>query len=570
MFKRTLLTLTAAVFLCGALFISCDTGTTPPTDGKTQAEALSDVADAATPAAMQTALEEGASLLGISLTTYNSLNSEQKLAVASAVIAGKPYADAAAVITAFDQAVSAQDDTLIEEPGVKVVILQVHGTGPADDGNVSHSFVELFNYGDETVSLAGWALYYRSDIDTTEKSDGWDKLELSGSIPAKRSFLVLGKKSGTASPNLLFDDNDVGNADQIWTDKVFSNRGFSILLRSESTGIPSDVENPFTEELSGYVDLVGVYNDTKDPAKDQGFITAYEGDAALGDITKQKSARRIGPLDAIDTDDNSVDFKAISYRPETDKDHTISNNQRDYYKPHNSNQAWANDNPFAPPEYVDPPGPPPAPLSDGLLIFQVYGDGDATDGAVSHSFIELYNNKDTQVNLSTYSVQYGNAAGTAWTKINLTGTVPSKASYFIRGKINSTGARLNLSTLEPDATFDGFISNKNFKVILVSNQNLITVANPLNKGDETAIDGYVDMMGALNGGTIDAWEGGVAAPDIISKQKSARRVSLEDTNDNTVDFDTIDYRATGVNADNLLKVQPRNTAAGSYAPQFLE
>ena len=41
-----------------------------------------------------------------------------------------------------------------------VIINQIYGTG--NSGNISHSFIELYNPTAETVSLEGWAVHYRS------------------------------------------------------------------------------------------------------------------------------------------------------------------------------------------------------------------------------------------------------------------------------------------------------------------------------------------------------------------------------------------------------------------------
>jgi hypothetical protein len=76
--------------------------------GKTESEAVGDVSNATTAAEMKTALEEGASALGIDLTGYNTLTDAQKTAVAEAVLTGKPYENAAAIKAAFDAAVTAQ------------------------------------------------------------------------------------------------------------------------------------------------------------------------------------------------------------------------------------------------------------------------------------------------------------------------------------------------------------------------------------------------------------------------------------------------------------------------------
>lgn len=70
-----------------------------------------------------------------------------------------------------------------------VIINQIYGTG--NSGNISHSFIELYNPTSETVNLEGWAVHYRSSENGTS-ADKWYKTDLSGEIPPKHSYLILG------------------------------------------------------------------------------------------------------------------------------------------------------------------------------------------------------------------------------------------------------------------------------------------------------------------------------------------------------------------------------------------
>jgi hypothetical protein len=459
-----------------------------------------------------------------------------------------------------------------DPPKAKVIILQVAGTGTATDGNISHSFVELYNPGAETVDITGWALYYRSDIGVESANFSWDKLDLSGTIPAKSSYLILGKKMSTVA-NLKLDDLE-NTADKTWTDKVFSNRGFSILLRSETGAISNTVEKPTKENVPGYVDLVGVYNDIEDPAKDQNYIKAFEGTAALGDITKQKSARR---KNITDTNNNFEDFQAISFRPYDGKV-GVTDEQRDYYKPHTTKKPWETG------LFDSPAYPPPLPPSEGLMILQVYGTGitpDPNDGGVTHSFIELYNNSDTAVLLGTYSIQIapgkkqnGKDAEETWVKYDLSDSIPAHGSYFIRGNCTHTDQATNtkllvLDELTPDLNLENLqISNRAFKVALVSNQTLITAVNPFNTdGEGTTAPGFVDLLGAVNSASNDAVDGfETAVAAVITKQASARRKNLTDTDNNSYDFVKISFNNDDLT--NRDKYKPRNTKTGSWTPEF--
>ena len=73
-----------------------------------------------------------------------------------------------------------------------------------------------------------------------------------------------------------------------------------------------------------------------------------------------------------------------------------------------------------------------------VIINQIYGAG---DGYMSHSFIELYNPTTETVSLEGWAVHYRSSEnGTSsdkWYKTDLSGEIPSKHSYLIRGAADS-------------------------------------------------------------------------------------------------------------------------------------
>jgi len=239
-------------------------------------------------------------------------------------------------------------------------------------------------------------------------------------------------------------------------------------------------------------------------------------------------------------------------------------------------------------------GPPVVPDSQGLMIFQVYGTGfgaadngnNGNTGSVSHSFVELYNNSDTPISLDTYSVQWANGIANggntvqttvdSWQVIPLSGTIPAHGSYLIRGAhMNDEGGpnpetgatdarigRLQITTFDKDVpAFE--MSNRSYKVALVSKQTALTLSNPWDNSTHTLLDpNVVDLIGARNGNSdsVDAYKGAMRT---MSKQNSVRRSSLTDTGDNSADFVLIDYRTA-----DLTKYRPRTVADGSWTPQF--
>jgi hypothetical protein len=439
-----------------------------------------------------------------------------------------------------------------------IVILQVYGAGPTtNDGSVSHTFVELYNNSGTPVNLAAYSLQYADGTRSGKTTiDDWTVINLTGTIPPNSSFLVRGTKMHNQSGStgrLQIDafDQDVPAFN-------LSNRSYKVALMSNQFKLT--VANPFNtgngNRAAGYVDMIGALNS---PPADG--IDGYET-ATADVISKQKAARR---TTLVEADNNAQDFEGIDYRLPSQG---VSDDELERFRPRTASEgSW---NPFA-----EPITPPPS-GGNTLLIFQVYGTGTTTDGSVSHTFVELYNNSDDPVDLGTYSLQYadGIASGQptvgTWQKINLTGSIPAHGSYLILGEGTNTSARLQI-TETSDCTTTGFIlSNRSYKVALMSNQTSLSVPNPFDSdGAGTKSAGYVDMVGALNtapADSIDAYEGTIA--DVISKQKSIRRRSLNDTDNNAVDFKDIDYRSSGVNDADLAKYRPRNALAGSYTPQF--
>ena len=437
-----------------------------------------------------------------------------------------------------------------------LVILQAYGSSSTAAG-ASHSFVELYNKSGKAINLNGIGLYYAdgttvpSGTNTATEDGAWTRISLDGkTIPAKGSFLILGPKESTAARYQIPENSgDINNENF-----KLSNRAFKVALIKSTAGLT--VQNPFDTDgsgksVSGYIDMVGAANDYQGRDLIFGFETAPVRNSA------SEAVRRVDI--EFDDDNNSEDFTAARYAL---SDGGMSDEELEARKPRNSSAGkW---NPFEEPATLPPTevGTPSA-LATKLLILQVYGTGTATDGAVSHSFIELYNNTDSPVNLNTYSLQYSNTTGTNWTVINLTGTIPAKGSYLVRGNKNNESGRLQLDAADQDVAF--YLDNGNFKVALMANKNKLTVENPFAMTGGKAKD-YVDMVGVKNGNSdnIDGYE--TALAQVISKQAAARRKNLTDSDNNSADFERIDYRITGVSNELLEVRRPRTSSGGNWDP----
>ena len=149
-------------------------------------------------------------------------------------------------------------------------------------------------------------------------------------------------------------------------------------------------------------------------------------------------------------------------------------------------------------------------MYDGLVVNQIYGGGTSSESTpVSHSFIELYNYRDEDINLKGLYLWYRAKAG-GWQSLALKGIVPSRHSFLIRCgqhmKPYSTSVRLNI--LDYDMEWDMKLSDKGFSVYLCIGDKT-PEDNPVRKtvnelGAVTSVNGrYIDLLGGGGKGDTD-------------------------------------------------------------------
>ncbi|WP_217594917.1 choice-of-anchor I family protein [Cohnella sp. GbtcB17] len=224
--------------------------------------------------------------------------------IGSAGGAGKASAAAAAAGTPYNDA--GQYDVAVPH----VVINQVYGAGlaAASDAWASHGFIELYNPTSAAVDLTGWSLQYadRGSSAKTGPTQGWEKFNLAGTIPAGGYFVIAGKATGAATPAVDL----MGRVDLTW-DRFINNKGLKVALVDNRTLLTA--VNPFNVDgaqakSAGYVDMVGT--GSNDSGSDiDGYETAYPTGDAQG-TSKKKAIRRVG---GKDTDNNQSDFVQIDY-----------------------------------------------------------------------------------------------------------------------------------------------------------------------------------------------------------------------------------------------------------------
>lgn len=169
-----------------------------------------------------------------------------------------------------------------------VVISQVYGAGGNAGATLRNDYVELFNRGANTVSLAGWSVQYASATGTGSFSA--NITPLSGSIAPGQYYLVQ-ESSGGANGTTL------PTADATGTIAMAAGAG-KVIVANVATGVACNGGSTpcAPADLAQIVDLVGYGN-----------ANFFEGAAAAPTLTATTSAFRASG-GCTDTDNNGADF----------------------------------------------------------------------------------------------------------------------------------------------------------------------------------------------------------------------------------------------------------------------
>jgi len=122
-----------------------------------------------------------------------------------------------------------------------------------------------------------------------------------------------------------------------------------------------------------------------------------------------------------------------------------------------------------------------------VVVGQVYGGGGNSGATLRNDFIELFNNGSMPVSLNGWSVQYASAAGTSWSRTNLSGSIAA-GGYFIVQQAAGTGGTVSLPT--PDATGTIAMSGTAGKVALVNSITALVGACPSTAASLIDLVGY--------------------------------------------------------------------------------
>ncbi len=414
-------------------------------------------------------------------------------------------------------------------------ILQVYGVGEAGGTNspaLSHSFIELYNTTDTEIDLKGSSIQYSSG------GNEWSYLALDGAVPGNSSYLIKANGYGD------FTKHEITNQDQNWNNVIIENKNTKVCLMDTTSRLA--VVNPYNvngNPVVGYVDMVGAAGSGADDS-----IDAYEGDFVVGQ-SKQKAVKRTSKNDS---NNNKNDFSLIDYS-------SMPTSILSSYLPKTSSDGAHN--PFEGKGQVE--------TTNDIVIFQVYGTGNNTDTPINRSFVELYNKSNDNISLNGYSLQYINENNEI-VKLDLNGTINAKSSFLIAGKVMSTGSTVNITIEDGNADMvcDWEIDNKILTLVLLSSTTILTNFDAYQEHVAGNLDSYVDMFGNFsdNTETNNYYYEGMPFTE-LSKQKSARRKSLDDSNNNNVDFKVIDYRLNkDYSLDELNNLAPKSTKNGQWSP----
>lgn len=162
----------------------------------------------------------------------------------------------------------------------KLLIDQVYGGNAKGETPIANNFIELYNPNADAVDLSGYVLTY-----------GDKSLELTGTISANGSYLIVGAAEATSDDFLTYD---LPEAD-LTCDWVIDNKSYTITLKNGESTVDS--------------------------------VTAGGSDTTK--ISKQKSLKRI---DHADTDADA-DFTLVSWK---NGEMTATADTLSQYAPHNS------------------------------------------------------------------------------------------------------------------------------------------------------------------------------------------------------------------------------------------
>jgi 5'-nucleotidase len=176
----------------------------------------------------------------------------------------------------------------------------------------------------------------------------------------------------------------------------------------------------------------------------------------------------------------------------------------------------------------------PAAGTSPVIINEAYLSGGSAGAAYKNKFVELYNTSDTPVSLDGWSLQYRSATGAAAPSATaaLTGSIPAKGYYLLKGGANGGTAAVGAELPAADATATGFNPGGAGGTIVLAKQS--TVLGDLATGSVVEQGAVADLLGYGTSNTFETQA--AAAPKDNNDVKSLNRGNGADSNNNSADF----------------------------------
>lgn len=329
-----------------------------------------------------------------------------------------------------------------------VVISQVYGGGGNSGAVFRNDFVELYNRGNSTVNLSGWAIQYASPAGSS-----WQKTDLTGTIAPGQYFLIQQASGGS-------NGEPLPKADAAGTISMAATAG-KVVLTNNNASIASGVVCPSGALI---VDLVGY----------GGNANCFEGAGPAPAIGSSMAAVRADG-GCKETDNNSSDFTSSTVKP------------RNSSSPASACGSSTDPSPL-------PPG--------AVVVSQIFAAGGNSGASFRNDFVELFNRSDAPVSLAGWSLQYATASGGSWQKVDLNASLAAGQYYLIQ--LASGGAN---GAVLPAADASGSISLSSSagKIALVKNATSLNAFCPF--GDE-----IVDSVGYGSGANCFEGSGPAPTP----------------------------------------------------------
>lgn len=403
--------------------------------------------------------------------------------------------------------------TAAQSPQPTVVISQIYGGGGNRGATYTHDFIELFNRGNEPISLDGWSIQYAS-----ANGSNWQKTELTGTIQPGRYYLIQ-QAQGSRGTTALPAPNAIGSI-------FMSASSGKVALLETTEGLLRGTACPSGVAL---VDLVGF-----------GRTNCYAGEGAAPVLNSQTAGLRMAD-GCTSTGNNGDDFTAGDPLPRNSASRGSFCNGRSIKRSgltvtlpiRTSTSPTLTSQIFTPTQSprVSIPTTGTFPSASSvlsttrhLLISQIYGGGGNAGATYTHDFIELYNPGPTIIDVDGWSVQYASATGKTWLVTPLSGTIPAGESYLIQ---QAEGAGGSVPLPIPDVVDETAMSASSGKVALVKDVEPLTGPCP-------NAEIIVDFVGY---GSANCFEGDNPAPRPSNTAALLRSNEDNwDTDENRVDF----------------------------------